>query len=297
MNIIHKNALGLTWKGGQAEHQENLHDTFDMTSSSQLKLLERQKLWLDSFQNQGNLILFKENDQAAAAPGTHNPMTKRKSNDIETNNKYMRREMSNQQSSSTDIVHCPSPPRLLNRSKGLRKLGVDETDVHLAEKLLEQIKCPNDPKKAERILGYASERLAREKALRTLGTNEEEVQLENAKNLGSLGVAGRRRSFVVLQPPSHELTKSISKAWLRKHTGADQFRKTRRHTFHSIKQKYRRLSVTEKRRRSSDSEIRRLRNEARASASEIELLKAKLEELEKRIEISSASTGPAMIED
>ena len=30
-----------------------------------------------------------------------------------------------------------------------------------------------------------------------LGTSEEEVALENAKNLGSLGIAGRRRSFIV----------------------------------------------------------------------------------------------------
>lgn len=168
---------------------------------------------------------------------------------------------------------------------------------------MDQIQCPDDPNKAERILGYASARLVREKALRTLGTTEQEIALENAKNLGSLGVggSGRRRSFAVLQPPSesHELAKAISKAWLRKHTGAKQVRKSRRHTFHSLgKKAYRRMSVSEKRRRFSDSEIRRLRNEARTSEIEIVELKAKIHELEKRGgNDSTSSNGPAMIED
>ena len=83
-----------------------------------------------------------------------------------------------------------------NRSKGLIKLGVSEADVELAEKLLRLIpRKPSDPNKAERILGYASMRLHREKALRLLGLTEEEIEEENAKVLGSLGTSGRRRSF------------------------------------------------------------------------------------------------------
>jgi len=84
----------------------------------------------------------------------------------------------------------------VGRRKGLLKLGVSEDDVELAEKLLRLIpKTPSDPNKAERILGYASMRLHREKALRLLGMTEEEIEEENAKVLGSLGTSGRRRSF------------------------------------------------------------------------------------------------------
>ena len=84
----------------------------------------------------------------------------------------------------------------VSRSKGLIKLGVSEADVELAEKLIRLIpKTPSDPNKAERILGYASMRLYREKALRLLGLTEEEIEEENAKVLGSLGSSGRRRSF------------------------------------------------------------------------------------------------------
>ncbi|KAL7429973.1 hypothetical protein ACHAXH_001497 [Discostella pseudostelligera] len=84
----------------------------------------------------------------------------------------------------------------VGRRKGLLKLGVSEDDVELAEMLLRLIpKTPSDPNKAERILGYASMRLHREKALRLLGMTEEEIEEENAKVLGSLGTSGRRRSF------------------------------------------------------------------------------------------------------
>ena len=66
------------------------------------------------------------------------------------------------------------------RSKGLRKLGVTEEDVHVAAKLLEE-----------------SDRL-RDKALKLLGTTEKEIEVENAKNLGSLGIEGRRRSYTII---------------------------------------------------------------------------------------------------
>ena len=75
----------------------------------------------------------------------------------------------------------------MSNQVALTKLGVSEEDVNLANRLLEQIPaCPLDPNKAERILGYASSSLVREKAMRLLGTSEEEVGLENSKMLGSL---------------------------------------------------------------------------------------------------------------
>jgi hypothetical protein len=85
----------------------------------------------------------------------------------------------------------------MTQSKGLQKLGVSENDVKIAERLLNQIQpCPSDSdNKAEQVLGFACSRLYREKAIRVLGTSENEIELENAKNLGSLGVGGRRRSW------------------------------------------------------------------------------------------------------
>ncbi|KAL7538061.1 hypothetical protein ACHAXR_008273 [Thalassiosira sp. AJA248-18] len=194
--------------------------------------------------------------------------------------------------SSNDIVRYSLPSDSLNRAKGLRKLGVSEDDVHLAVKLLDQIPaCPSDPNKAERILGYASSRLARAKALRLLGATEEEVDLENAKMLGSLGVAGRRRSFSMVHPPSHAEMLALSKAMpkakrssmmakLQRYSGSGNFRQMRRHTLNTVK---RRRSSIDKQRRSSDSEIRRLRNNAKSSANEIKALKARIDELEKRL--------------
>lgn len=84
-----------------------------------------------------------------------------------------------------------------NQSKCFEKLGIGLEDVKIAERLLHQIPpCPSDSSnKAEKLMGYATTRLLREKAIRVLGTTEHEVELENAKNLGSLGVGGRRRSW------------------------------------------------------------------------------------------------------
>lgn len=101
-----------------------------------------------------------------------------------------------------NMQHQRPPIRKNNRSKGLEKLGVCENDVRIAERLLNQIQsCSSSESssKAERILGYTSSRLCREKALKLLGASEYEVELENCKNLGSLGQSGRRRSF---NPPS-----------------------------------------------------------------------------------------------
>ena len=188
----------------------------------------------------------------------------------------------------------------LNRSKGLKKLGVSEDDVNLAGKLLEQIPaCPSDPNKAERIFGYASSRLAREKAIRLLGTTEEEVDKDAAKTLGSLGVAGRRRSFSIMaQHANHSemlaFTNAIPKARarasmaatmtmpMRRSTGRGSILR-RRHTFNTTKREVRRKGSIDKRTRRSDSEIRLFHNQAKDSAHEVGALKARIDELEKRL--------------
>ena len=58
-------------------------------------------------------------------------------------------------------------------------LGVNEDDVQSAERLMHTTTIQVCPK-----------------ALRLLGTTKDEIDLENAKNLGSLGTSGRRRSYL-----------------------------------------------------------------------------------------------------
>ena len=91
-----------------------------------------------------------------------------------------------------------TPPPSCDRRRALKKLGLSEEDVRISEGLFSQIQLVDDSAtKAERLLGYNSTRLKRAKALRLLGATEDDVELENAKTLGSLGHSGRRRSFVV----------------------------------------------------------------------------------------------------
>lgn len=132
------------------------------------------------------------------------------------------------------------------RSKGLRKLGVTEEDVHVAAKLLEE-----------------SDRL-RDKALKLLGTTEKEIEVENAKNLGSLGIEGRRRSYTIIAHDSEIAFITKSKAlplargsiFSKLRNYGERHTVSRRHTVAVIK---RRKSSIDKsktmRRRSSDSEV------------------------------------------
>jgi len=108
-----------------------------------------------------------------------------------------------------------------HRAKGLKKMGVSEDDVRKAEKLLSEIPPippAHDATKVEELMGYAECRIKREKAIKRMGTSEDEVELVASKNLGSLGTAARRRSFIVTAecPP---ITSS----------------KHRRHTTHEIR--------------------------------------------------------------
>ena len=106
-----------------------------------------------------------------------------------------------EEANTNNIRHEAVNKMTNNQSKCFEKLGVGTEDVKMAERLLNQIPpCPSDPNnKVEQLMGYARIRLLREKAIRVLGTSETEVELENAKNLGSLGVGGRRRSWAMVE--------------------------------------------------------------------------------------------------
>ena len=177
------------------------------------------------------------------------------------------------------VPYLHQPSRSCNRSKGLKKLGVSEHDVHLAEKILVP-SCPTDPNRA-----------AREKALRMLGTTEEELQVENSKILGSLGIAGRRRSYSIIDANQSEiltLTKALPRA--RASTMVSKLRRAsdsgsilrRRTTRNAVKRQLRRRS-SDSWSSLSDTEIRRLRNQARSDAMEIQALRSRVDELEKRL--------------
>jgi hypothetical protein len=105
---------------------------------------------------------------------------------------------------------------LLGGSKALVILGLSEEDIITATTLFQLIPSPpplcfqrsmtkNTSKhsirceftKAEILMGYTLRQLQRAKALRVLGTSEDNLEIENSKNLGALGKSGRRRSFMV----------------------------------------------------------------------------------------------------
>lgn len=188
---------------------------------------------------------------------------------------------------------------------------MSEDDVHLAEKLLEAIPaCPNDPNKAERVLGYASKRLAREKALRTLGTTEEQVDTENSKILGSLGIEGRRRSYSMLAQSNNDLLAFANAARPRRMTvatmiwnfGSPATATRRRNSSYHPKTRPR----YKNKRRSSESSLRRLlkleKERSADRSAEIDALKARVDALEKMLSRSGGlveidvPSAPMMIE-
>ncbi|KAL3826489.1 hypothetical protein ACHAXA_004326 [Cyclostephanos tholiformis] len=200
------------------------------------------------------------------------------------------------QQSPTRYLRRPS----LNRTNGLRKLGVSEDDVIFAEKLLEQISSYSTNKKTERVLGYASTRMKREKAIRLLGVTEDDVAVEIPKVLGTLGIAGRRRSYSTTTPPAFIQAvnvRSISSP------PAQRRSTVQNPSVH-------RLPRNDPRRRSSESDVRCtadlalesnepcarrgfLMGEDKNSTSEVESLKAKIMMLEERLaalEVEKMST-------
>jgi hypothetical protein len=94
------------------------------------------------------------------------------------------------------------------RKKALIVLGLSEEDIKTSHTLFQQLPIPPtnpkscrklpkaDPVKVEQLLGYATLCLQREKALKVLGTSEEDIEVENSKNLAALGQSGRRRSYL-----------------------------------------------------------------------------------------------------
>lgn len=181
-----------------------------------------------------------------------------------------------------------------SRSHGLKTLGVTEDDVRLAEKLLEHISFYSI-NKAERILGYAAARMKREKALRLLGASEDEVTVEIPKVLGTLGVAGRRRSYseADFTAPAFVVVRGSVGSYPRM---SMERRLTRNDTENRLGISYdpmpqQRRSKEVVRRRSSDSDVSkkllrslRLRKTQAKISPEVELLKARIGMLERRLE-------------
>lgn len=176
-----------------------------------------------------------------------------------------------------------------NRESILRKFGLTEDDVRDSEKLFKQMPPPPPPKnmsccsKEERLLGYTMMRIKREKALRVLGASEEDVDIENSKNLGALGQNGRKRSFFVLNQSSvipKRMTPDMRTIGI--HHRARSF----------TTPSYRKQSKTRRRRRSSSGfmirklasrEVIKLKRQNEDANSEIVRLKERLENLEQKM--------------
>jgi hypothetical protein len=99
----------------------------------------------------------------------------------------------------------------MSNSKILKKLGLNEFDLEYSMRLFAEVDPSTrrtnhhfsshntrNEEKIEKIMGYSINRLRRAKALRLMGVTEEEIDLENSKNLGALGTGGRKRSFMAV---------------------------------------------------------------------------------------------------
>mmetsp|Transcript_21207 Transcript_21207/g.24410 ORF Transcript_21207/g.24410 Transcript_21207/m.24410 type:complete len:214 (-) Transcript_21207:98-739(-) len=200
---------------------------------------------------------------------------------------------------SAQSISTPLEGNDYHRFKGLKKLGVSEKDVALAETLLAQIPpapCPprgEEWSKSELILGYALIRLRRAKALKILGASEEDVDLENCKNLSALGVGGRRRSFTIVSPidgtpqaplvdvrydSDAQVTVKVSSPISTRKRNRKNRRRSTTDIWHS------RSSMVE-------LELVRVRKEHESSQAEIKKLREHVFRLEKQIE-NSPSTIP-----
>eukprot|EP00586_Coscinodiscus_wailesii_P015287 CAMPEP_0172515434 /NCGR_PEP_ID=MMETSP1066-20121228/268033_1 /TAXON_ID=671091 /ORGANISM="Coscinodiscus wailesii, Strain CCMP2513" /LENGTH=137 /DNA_ID=CAMNT_0013296493 /DNA_START=97 /DNA_END=510 /DNA_ORIENTATION=+ len=104
-------------------------------------------------------------------------------------------------------------PRQLQRNVRTiyEKMGISSDDILIGDRLMAQIRPPrahfvvkkketmndnNNTKgkntivKVQMIFGYDESRLRREKAIKVMGTSEDEVELEHRERLSSLGVGG-----------------------------------------------------------------------------------------------------------
>jgi hypothetical protein len=93
----------------------------------------------------------------------------------------------------------------VRREQALKRLGLREEDLRVANDILSRQRgFQTAGTKEEQLTGYTSEQLHRRKALDVLGITEEIVDEELAKELGSLGIGGRKRSFPSQESPSVE---------------------------------------------------------------------------------------------
>jgi len=175
--------------------------------------------------------------------------------------------------STPNTTHTNTYNNNNKRAKGLRKLGVSEEDVRTAERILAEIPPPprihlQTSSKVEVILGYCKSRLKREKALKILGANEEEVDRENSKVLGSLGISGRRRSYMDNRHTNLILLPSRGSS-------------KRRNSFGGI------ASIQRKHK----AELKKLRTEMNTQQMEVKLLKEQLELLQRALVQSQNETN------
>ena len=148
----------------------------------------------------------------------------------------------------------------IDRSRILRKLGLTELDVEYSIKLFSEVNPSNDrwsthfyncdqisktEVKIEQLLGYSLNRLRRAKALRLMGVTEDDVDLENSKNLGSLGKGGRKRSFIDVNQQQAFLFPYNNKEKIhnRRRLSVDAVRRRRKNSLSKIDRKRRKSST------------------------------------------------------
>jgi len=183
----------------------------------------------------------------------------------------------------------------------MKKFGVSQEDIKTSQLLFQEM-CPRPSvcacnpnrrvtkEKAEALLGYSVERLQRSKALKVLGTSEDMIEEENCKNLGSLGVAGRRRSFVIQDDSGSEggnkydLGKALKKS--RKRTrGSFEFEKKHKGHFAMDRKNKKNDDTSDigvSSLRTLEGTINGLQSELQCAKREISELKRRVEELERR---------------
>lgn len=80
---------------------------------------------------------------------------------------------------------------ILKKEKGMKKLGISDIDIALSEELRRysgiSVKTAGPATKAELVFGFTEEQLLRDKALKRLGTTEEEIMDDYSKRVSALG--------------------------------------------------------------------------------------------------------------
>jgi len=170
----------------------------------------------------------------------------------------------------------------IDRSKILKKLGLSEMDVKYSMKLFAEAhpsgrnQCSGQGVKLEKILGYSVTRLRRSKALRLLGVTEEDIELENSKNLGTLGTNGRKRSFIVMTTNRESSLFSYNIKENQKHGRLNFDSSSRKMTSSYIKIDYkRRKSSTDLRNLKSSLEQMHASLRRHATSTQLEVVKLK----------------------